>query len=252
MPAVARRESPSRYHEEEVVAAAGALKTRAHAGAGSRARAVTKAPAGKVAPAGKRWHDEQHGEAAGSRAAASSTRARAASPRRQQTEEETDWRGLVDHFGGEHTAQIAIDRTEIAARQQARRHERLKHRPFRMTLLATALAGAPLALLACLLWMKSNALALSREEAELHNSIVAARFELQSTRKEIASVNASPQVEHWARERGWRQATQQDFDDVSKVIPLQPVNAASIEVEDVAATEAAETDNEVETGPVVP
>jgi hypothetical protein len=86
-----------------------------------------------------------------------------------------------------------------------------------MTLVATALVGAPLTLLACLLWMNSSALALSRRDAALQKNIEAARFELQSTRREIAAVNASPRVEEWAKERGWHQATQQDFDDVSKV-----------------------------------
>lgn len=128
-----------------------------------------------------------------------------------------DWRNLVEHFGGAEPTSAVAEKEEVDARREARRKARRRHRPFRMTLMATALVGAPLTLLACLLWMNSNALELSRRDAALQKNIEAARFELQSTRREIAAVNASPQVEQWAKERGWRQATQQDFDDVSKV-----------------------------------
>ena len=37
--------------------------------------------------------------------------------------------------------------------------------------------------------MNSNALALAREDEDLKDKIVATRFELQNTRKEIAALN---------------------------------------------------------------
>ncbi len=139
-------------------------------------------------------------------------------PRRAgQSKNDEDWRNLVEHFGGAEPSRAVAEKEEINARREARRKARRRHRPFRMTLVATALVGVPLTLLACLLWMNSSALALSRRDATLQKNIEAARFELQSTRREIASVNASPQIEQWAKERGWHQATQQDFDDVTKV-----------------------------------
>lgn len=138
------------------------------------------------------------------------------SARAGQNKSDDDWRELVEHFGDAQTSQAVAQKEEVNARREARRKARRRHRPFRMTLVASALVGAPLTLLACLLWMNSSALALSRHDAALQKNIEATRFELESTRREIAAVNASPKVEQWAKERGWHQATQQDFDDVSK------------------------------------
>jgi hypothetical protein len=177
------------------------------------ARGAGSAP-GQRAGVKRRWHESPP---------AGSTPERAG---RNKSDE--DWRELVEHFGGAQPSSVVAEKAEVEARREARRKARRRHRPFRMTLIASALVGAPLILLACLLWMKSNALSLSRQDAVLQSQIEAARFELQSTRREIAAVNASPQVEQWAKERGWHQATQQDFDDVSKVA-TPTTNPAQIE-----------------------
>lgn len=224
MPAAARKISPDSYQDHHTTSARGAhASTRAGAAAKSTAPKSTPARTapGRSTPSRTRWHETP--SRGGAKGKSASARAR------REEESSDDWRGLVEHFGGEATARVEIEEAEVETRRIARRKARLKHRPFRMTLLASAMAGAPLALLACLLWMHSSALELSRQDKALQDKIEAARFELQSTRRDIASVNASPQVEHWARERGWRQATQQDFDDVSKVVTPTSSNSVSSE-----------------------
>lgn len=80
------------------------------------------------------------------------------------------------------------------------------------------MTAVPALLLVYLLSVNSKALTLSHQNVRMQNQMEETRYELQRIRKEIAAVNASAQVEEWARERGWRQATQQDFDDVSSVV----------------------------------
>lgn len=161
----------------------------------------------KVAPPRNRWH-----ESPPKKTGARSTPSRA----RREENDSADLRGLLDHFTGENAARTQHQQKEVEARRAARKRSRLRHRPFRMTVLASAMVGAPLALLACLLWMKSSSLAFSREDETLRRKIAATRSELDRTREEITAVNASPQVGQWAKERGWRRADQNDFDNVSK------------------------------------
>lgn len=123
-------------------------------------------------------------------------------------------RELLSHFGHGEASLQAKARDEMQVRRDVRRRARLRHRPFRMTVAATLLGAAPLALLASLLWLRSSALAMSRQDSKLQNQINAARFELQNTRKQIAALNASPHLDEWAKERKWRRATQKDFDQV--------------------------------------
>ena len=188
MPALARKPAPESHQDHHIATARGAGSTP-----------------GQKAGARRRWHESPP-------PAGSTPKARGG-----QNQSDDDWRELIEHFAGAQTSHAVAEKQEVEARRASRRKARRRHRPFRMTLVATALVGAPLSLLACLLWMKSNALALSRQDAALQTKVEAARFELESTRREIAAVNASPQVEEWAKERGWHQATQDDFDDVSKV-----------------------------------
>jgi len=168
------------------------------------------------APRARRWH-----EAPPKKTGARST------PARQEANKSADetaaLNDLLEHFTGENAARTAQQQKELEARRVARKRARLRHRPFRMTVLASAMVGAPLAFLACLLWMNSSSLALTRQDSDLQKQIIATRFESERTREEIASINASPQVEQWAKERGWRRASQNDFDDVSK--GQKPVSA---------------------------
>lgn len=128
-----------------------------------------------------------------------------------------EMQALLSHFGGVDAEREAELREQIKARRRARR----RHRPFRLNAVAIVLVGAPLCLVASLLWMRSSALALSRHDAKLQDRIAAARFDLERTRKEIAALNASPHLESWAKKRGWRRATQTDFDQV----PARVINA---------------------------
>lgn len=198
MPAVARKVTPDSYQSYQSASAPSAAPP---------ARTRSNAPATR----NRRWQDAPpHRTPAKSR--------RKAPAPQQAAQAQEDWRGLVDHFNGQQDEHLEHERHEMDARRLQRRRERLRHRPFRLTFLTIALLGAPLLLLGCLLSMKSNSLALARQDATLQNQIVATRFELQNTQKEIAGLNSSPHVEHWARVRGWQQAGPQDFDDISNVV----------------------------------
>ena len=179
-----------------------------------------RVPVRAKTPSGHRWHESPSRNARGG-----SSRAR------QEDNDSVDLDDLLEHFTGENAARTEHQQKEVEARRLARKRARLRHRPFRMTILASAMAGAPLALLACLLWMRSSSLAYSREDADLQKQIVAARFESERTREEIAAVNASPRVELWAKQRGWRRANQNDFDDVSKVVTPNTVQAVGADGE---------------------
>lgn len=200
MPAVARKVTPESYQSHSSASAPEALPS---------ARPQRDVPATR----NRRWRDGSPRSSP-----AKSRRQSVASQPAVQTEE--DWRGLVDHFNGRQAEHMERERLDIDARRQQRRRERLRHRPFRLTFLTIALLGAPLLLLGCLLNMNSSALALAREDENLKDKIEETRFDLQNTRKEIAALNSSPHVEHWAKMRGWQQAKQQDIDDVSRVIPV--------------------------------
>jgi hypothetical protein len=157
-------------------------------------------PSGKAAPR-RRWHEDKP-------AAQSSAESAQAAPATQEVAE------LLSHFGHGGAQQDAKVREQVEVRREARRRARRHHRPFRLTLVAGVLVGAPLFLLASLLGLRSNALALSRRDAKLQDQISVARFDLERTRKEIAALNASPHIEQWAKERGWQRTTQKDFDQV--------------------------------------
>ena len=212
MPAVAHKQTPESHQNYRVV---------------SDERAPTRARS----PRGHRWHEAPPVVKGGARSTPARRTAAACAS------EKADLSDLLEHFTGENAARTAKQQKEVEALRVARKRARLRHRPFRMTILASAMAGAPLALLACLLWIKSSSLALSRQDLDLKNKIVAARSESERTSEEIASVNASPQVKQWAKERGWRRANPYDFDDVSPANAAgQPTVPAQPEVENSDAS----------------
>lgn len=137
-----------------------------------------------------------------------------------------EWRELFEDFDREQMAALSYRRPKTKSemipssprRQTRRRRARAKHRPFHLSLPAVVMTAVPALLLVYLLSVNSKALTLSHQNVRMQNQMEETRYELQRIRKEIAAVNASAQVEEWARERGWRQATQQDFDDVSSVV----------------------------------
>lgn len=163
-------------------------------------------------PALRRWHDSAPP------VAPSRSTSRARAPRPDQ-----EWRELIDHFDRDQVmpaVKKVSKKSEAAAqpKRQTKKRARSKHRPFHLTWPTVVFAAVPGILLVYLLFVNSAALALSHENMRLQSKVEETRFELQRIRKEIATVNASAQVEEWAKERNWRQATQQDFDDVSSVI----------------------------------
>lgn len=161
------------------------------------------------APTRPRWQEEEQ-----------ATRKRPARKNRPSPDPE-DIEQLLEHFGhGSGSARDPHLREEVENRRQQKRLARLRHRPFRLTVTATMLAAAPLCLLASLLWMRSNSMALARRDVSLQNQISAARFSMESTRQQIASLNASPHLESWAKARGWKRAGQQDFDQVPARTPI--------------------------------
>ena len=208
MPAVARKSAPESHQNYRIV--------------NDERVPVRKSTPAKSAASRNRWHETPPNK---SNLSAKRVPAGRSTHRRDQQNETVDLRGLLDHFSGENAARAEHQQKEVEARRTARKRARLCHRPFRLTILATTIAGAPLIILACLLWMRSSALALSREDRALQTKIEATRSELEQTRREIAAVNASSQVEQWAIERGWRRAIQNDFDQVSKVVPVIPADA---------------------------
>jgi hypothetical protein len=125
-----------------------------------------------------------------------------------------DVQELLSHFGHGNAELEAKERAQLEAKREERKRARRRHRPFRMSAPAAVITFVPLVLLASLLWLRSSSLALSRQDAKLQQQIDEARFDLQRTRKEIALLAASPQAGTWAQQRGWRVATQSDFDQV--------------------------------------
>jgi hypothetical protein len=160
----------------------------------------------KTAPR-HRWHEEKPAPRQGR-----STAGRAAA---RPAPESSDVEELLSHFGHGNAEHMAQERAVLQSKREARRRARLRHRPFRMSAAGVAILGAPLGLLACLLWLHSSALSLSRREAKLQDRISESRFNLERTRKEIAALNASPHIASWANARHWRRATLQDFDQVT-------------------------------------
>lgn len=136
---------------------------------------------------------------------------------------ELEWHELIEQF--DRSEQMALNfkkpkaegKVSAQPRRRTKRKARTKHRPFRLSLPTLLMAAVPASLLVYLLSVNSAALTLSHQNIRLQNQMEDTRFELQRIRKEIAAVNAAAQVEEWAQERGWRQATQQDFDDVSSM-----------------------------------
>jgi hypothetical protein len=138
---------------------------------------------------------------------------RTASP---PVQESPDVQDLLSHFGHGDAEREAQERAQLQSRREARRRARLRHRPFRMSAACIVILGAPLSLLAGLLWMQSSAQALSWHDTKLQDQITESRFDLERTRKEIAAANASPHIASWASERHWRRATLKDFDQVTE------------------------------------
>jgi hypothetical protein len=185
---------------------------------------IATQPARKSLPR-ERWHDGARPSAPTRTARVRGAHARVA-PRR----EAEDVNELLSHFGHGNAELQERERAQLEAKHQERKRERRRHRPFHMSAPATVIVLVPLFLLASLLWLRSSSLALSRHDAKLQQQIEETRFDLQRTRKEIALLAASPQAGTWAQQRGWRVATQSDFDQMPAE-PLTEVAGQSTPIE---------------------
>lgn len=213
MPALARKIAPD-HHDHRTTAAR------------STGKAVPNKPALR-----RRWHEDKP-----------ESRAHQSTHAAPDAREVAD---LLSHFGHGSAEKESKVRAQMTARREVLRRARRRHRPFRLTAIAGVLGAAPLCLLACLLWLRSSALALTRQDAQLQNQISAARFELERTHKETAALNASPHIEQWAKDRKWRQATQQDFDQVPSTDQVPPTSENADASNSASTPAAAASENEV-------
>ena len=130
-----------------------------------------------------------------------------------------------------------------AARRLARSRARRAHKPFRLSLPTTAMGIALMAQLMALLWIKSLALSAMHRSVALgdatHGEIGRVNEDIAQTQKKIAGLSSPAQLKKWADQRGWRLATPEQFDDVTKLTPL-PKPAGSEKT--AAPTEGASAD----------
>jgi hypothetical protein len=92
-----------------------------------------------------------------------------------------------------------------------------------------AISAVLLAQLMALLWIKSLALSAMHRSDDLgdasHGEIGRVNEEIAQTQKKIAALSSPAQIKRWADARGWRQATPQEFDDVTKLAPYKPATS---------------------------
>lgn len=99
---------------------------------------------------------------------------------------------------------------------RAVRRER-QHRRFRPTLTAVLCIGAFLGQLILLLWLHGKTLSSAREVEKIDAQIADVSNHIERTQERIAAFDSSPQIKHWAAQKGWKLAEHGDFDDTTKV-----------------------------------
>jgi hypothetical protein len=86
-----------------------------------------------------------------------------------------------------------------------------------------------LAQLMALLWIKSLALSAMHRSDDLgdatHGEIGRVNEEIAQTQKKIAGFSSPAQLKQWAKARGWRLATPEEIDDVTKLTPYKPTKS---------------------------
>ncbi len=103
----------------------------------------------------------------------------------------------------------------VEAAARARQIER-KHRPFRLTITAALCGGALMGQLVLLLWLHGKTLTSARDVEKMDTQIAQVSNQIERTQERIAAFDSSPQIKHWAAEKGWSPATHQDFDDITQ------------------------------------
>jgi hypothetical protein len=159
--------------------------------------------------------------------------ARAASSR--ATRRPTSAQRVLDHADAADSP-AHYEATQRVARVRARR----AHKPFRLSMPMAVMSAVLLAQLMALLWIKSLALEAMHRSDDLgdagHGEIGRVNEEIAQTQKQIARLSSPAQIKRWADARGWRMATPEEFDDVTKLTPYKP--AASTQDDADRANEA--------------
>ena len=82
-----------------------------------------------------------------------------------------------------------------------------------------------LGLLIAHLWLQAASLTIRNRVARTNQEIAAVNASLERTANRIASLDSAPHVDQWARQYGWRPATQADIDNVARRTPPAPAAA---------------------------
>jgi hypothetical protein len=164
-------------------------------------------------------HNEASRRATRRGSAASSRPIRAASARRSAPAQR-----VLDHADATDSP-AAYEARQRIARVRARR----AHRPFRLSTPVAAMSAVLLAQLMALLWIKSLALSAMHRSDDLgdasHGEIGRINEEIAQTQKKIAALSSPAQIKQWADARGWRLATPEEFDDVTKLTRYKPATS---------------------------
>ncbi len=124
------------------------------------------------------------------------------------------------------------------------RRLRRGHRAFRLTW-KTALAGGVLfCQLLAALWLKALAVSASHQNDKLVQKIADTESGIDKTQRQIAVLGADPRMGDWATKLGYRQAAQTDLDDVSKSVPLPPIEYSNGTNEQAASTSTKTTEQQ--------
>ncbi len=165
----------------------------------------------------------EHREASARRRAKRHTSSAATRPARTPRRPASAQR-VLDH------ADAADSPAHYEARQRiARVRARRAHKPFRLSTPMAAMSAVLLAQLMALLWIKGLALSAMHHSVELgdasHGEIGRVNEEIAQTQKKIAALSSPAQIKQWADARGWRQATPEEFDDVTKMTRYKPATS---------------------------
>jgi hypothetical protein len=126
-----------------------------------------------------------------------------------------DWervQSLVEHFNDSQTASHV--QQERAVRRQARK----RHRPFRLSLFSIVVCAWTFTVLTALLLSYSRASSASHQSLKLDKEIAHMRDDIASAQRKISSLDSSPHLATWARQRSWTQASSDRIDDVTKTV----------------------------------
>lgn len=118
------------------------------------------------------------------------------------------------------------------------RRLRRGHRAFRLTWKTAFVSGVLFCQLLAALWLKALAVSASHQNDKLVQKIAEAESGIDKTQRQIAVLGADPRMGTWAAKLGYRQAGQNDLDDVSKKAPMPPIEYSNSANEQAPNTSA--------------